>query len=185
MAEQQQPDRQTTGPVAVAIGRRPEPVHDVAVYAFDGMTSFELGVVVEVFGLARPELSGLLAAPWYGLKVCADRPGTALRAVGGFSLTAHHGLDDLAAADTVVIPGVPNAFSGVGAPPAWSPRCARRTNAAPGSSRSARAPSRWPPPACWTATRPPRTGGTPNCSSSATRRCASTRTSSTWTAAPC
>ena len=104
-------------PVAVTIGRRPEPVHDVAVYAFEGMAPFELGVVVEVFGLARPELGGLLAAPWYGLKVCADRPGAALDSVGGFTLTARHGLDDLAAADTVVIPGVRNAFSGVGAPP--------------------------------------------------------------------
>lgn len=99
-------------PVAVTIGRRPEPVHDVAVYAFEGMAPFELGVVVEVFGLARPELGGLLAAPWYGLKVCADRPGTALDAVGGFALTARHGLDELAAADTVVVPGVRNAFSG-------------------------------------------------------------------------
>ncbi|WP_395295289.1 helix-turn-helix domain-containing protein [Kitasatospora hibisci] len=106
-----------SGPVAVAIGRRPEPVHDVAVYAFAGMTPFELGVVVEVFGLARPELTGLLAAPWYGLKVCADRPGTELDAVGGFSLTARHGLDELAAADTVVIPGVPIALGGAGAPP--------------------------------------------------------------------
>ncbi|GAA2817385.1 helix-turn-helix domain-containing protein [Kitasatospora sp. CM 4170] len=112
MAQQSQ-----SGPVAVAIGRRPEPVHDVAVYAFAGMAPFELGVVVEVFGLARPELAGLLAAPWYGLKVCADRPGTELDAVGGFSLTARYGLDELAAADTVVIPGVPNAFGGVGAAP--------------------------------------------------------------------
>ncbi|MGW1172683.1 helix-turn-helix domain-containing protein [Kitasatospora sp. NPDC002543] len=99
-------------PVPVAIGRRPEPVHDIAVYAFPGMAPFELGVVIEVFGLARPELIGLLAAPWYGLKVCADRPGTPLDAVGGFTLTARHGLDELAAADTVVVPGVPNAFSG-------------------------------------------------------------------------
>ncbi|MFC9325216.1 helix-turn-helix domain-containing protein [Kitasatospora sp. NPDC057015] len=105
-------EQQTSGPVAVTIGRRPEPVHDVAVYAFDGMTPFELGVVVEVFALARPELGGLLAAPWYGLTVCTDRPGSTLGAVGGFSITAHHGLDALAAADTVVIPGVPNAFSG-------------------------------------------------------------------------
>ncbi|GHH68784.1 AraC family transcriptional regulator [Kitasatospora indigofera] len=114
MAEQQTSAPVTTaaGPVAVTIGRRPEPVHDVAVYAFDGMTPFELGVVVEVFALARPELGGLLAVPWYGLKVCADRPGAALGAVGGFSLTAHHGLDELAAADTVVVPGVPNAFGG-------------------------------------------------------------------------
>ncbi|MQS13298.1 helix-turn-helix domain-containing protein [Streptomyces kaniharaensis] len=107
----------TPEPVPVAIGRRPEPVHDVAVYAFPGMAPFELGVVVEVFGLARPELTGLLAAPWYGLKVCADRPGTALDAVGGFAMVARHGLDELAAADTVVVPGVPNALGGVGVSP--------------------------------------------------------------------
>ncbi|WP_371480533.1 helix-turn-helix domain-containing protein [Kitasatospora sp. NBC_00315] len=115
MAEQQQsgiPATASSGPVAVTIGRRPEPVHDVAVYAFDGMAPFELGVVVEVFALARPEVGGLLAAPWYGLKVCADRPGTALAAVGGFSLTAPHGLDELAAADTVIVTGVANAFNG-------------------------------------------------------------------------
>ncbi|RGD60503.1 helix-turn-helix domain-containing protein [Kitasatospora xanthocidica] len=115
MAEQHAEDRTGAAPrpVPVAIGRRPEPVHDVAVYAFPGMAPFELGVVVEVFGLARPELAGLLAAPWYGLKVCADRPGTPLEAVGGFALTARHGLDELAAADTVVVPGVPNPFGGV------------------------------------------------------------------------
>ncbi|MDH6119448.1 DJ-1/PfpI family protein [Kitasatospora sp. GAS204B] len=105
-------ERGTSRPVDVAIGRRPEPVHTVGVYVFDGMAPFELGVVVEVFGLARPELAGLLAAPWYGLKVCADRPGTPLEAVGGFSLTARHGLAELAAADTVIVIGVANAFSG-------------------------------------------------------------------------
>ncbi|BFV58257.1 helix-turn-helix domain-containing protein [Kitasatospora sp. CMC57] len=99
-------------PVAVSIGPRPEPVHTIAVYAFDGMAPFELGVVVEMFALARPELTGLLAAPWYGLKVCADRPGTPLNAVGGFSITAHHGLDELAAADTVIVVAVPNTFGG-------------------------------------------------------------------------
>ncbi|MFE9422601.1 helix-turn-helix domain-containing protein [Kitasatospora sp. NPDC006697] len=98
--------------VPVVIGPRPEPVHTVAVYAFDGMAPFELGVVVEVFGLARPELAGLLAAPWYGLKVCAERPGTPLEMVGGFSLVARHGLDELAAADTVVVVAVPDAFRG-------------------------------------------------------------------------
>ncbi|WP_425556306.1 helix-turn-helix domain-containing protein [Kitasatospora nipponensis] len=87
-------------------------MHTVAVYAFEGMAPFELGVVVEVFALARPELAGLLAAPWYGLKVCAERPGRPLGAVGGFSLTAHHGLDELAAADTVIVTGVANPFSG-------------------------------------------------------------------------
>ncbi|WP_442789348.1 DJ-1/PfpI family protein [Kitasatospora sp. NBC_01302] len=87
-------------------------MHTVAVYAFEGMAPFELGVVVEVFALARPELAGLLAAPWYGLKVCAEQPGRPLGAMGGFLLTAQHGLDELAAADTVIVAGVPNAFTG-------------------------------------------------------------------------
>jgi AraC family transcriptional activator FtrA len=75
--------------------------HRVAVLAFDGMAPFELGVVVEVFGLPRPELGAL---DWYALDVCAQRPG-ALDAVGGFGLVARHGLDTLAAADTVIVPG--------------------------------------------------------------------------------
>ncbi|WP_042403409.1 helix-turn-helix domain-containing protein [Streptacidiphilus carbonis] len=92
----------------LTIAARPpsETAHTVAVLAFDGMTPFELGVVVEVFGLHRPELGEL---PWYELKVCAEQPGRDLRAVGGFSLKAEHGLDVLAAADTVIVPGVPDA----------------------------------------------------------------------------
>jgi AraC family transcriptional activator FtrA len=75
--------------------------HRVAVLAFDGMAPFELGVVVEVFGLPRPELGDL---DWYALDVCAERPGS-LDAVGGFGLVARHGLDTLAAADTIIVPG--------------------------------------------------------------------------------
>lgn len=75
----------------------------MAVLAFDGMAPFELGVVVEVFGLARPELG---AQPWYGLRVCAQEPGRDLRVVGGVTLRAEYGLAELAAADTVIVPGV-------------------------------------------------------------------------------
>jgi AraC family transcriptional activator FtrA len=84
--------------------RRPEgPGPSLAVYAFDGMSAFELSCVVEVFGLPRPEL----AVPWYDLKVCAEstRP---LRAVGGFTLAAEHGLDEFAAAETLVVTAVPD-----------------------------------------------------------------------------
>ncbi|WP_405386328.1 helix-turn-helix domain-containing protein [Streptomyces sp. NBC_01102] len=80
--------------------------HVVAVLAFDGMAPFELGVVVEVFGLSRPELGDL---PWYELRVCAEEPGRDLRAVGGFTLRAGHGLDALTTADTVIVPGVAKA----------------------------------------------------------------------------
>ncbi|GAA2739377.1 helix-turn-helix domain-containing protein [Kitasatospora cinereorecta] len=101
-----------SAPVAVTVQSRPAPVHTVAVYAFDGMAPFELGVVVEVFGLARPELADLLTAPWYDVKVCAERPDAPLNAVGGFQVTTRHGLDDLAAADTVMVVGVPDPFGG-------------------------------------------------------------------------
>src|SRR5581483_7526065 len=75
--------------------------HTVAVYAFDGMSPFELGCVVEVFGLARPELE----VPWYELKVCAESAAP-LRAVGGFTLATDCGMDEFVAADTVIVPAV-------------------------------------------------------------------------------
>lgn len=75
----------------------------VSVLAFDGMSPFELGCVVEVFGLPRPELD----VPWYDLVVCAEHDGP-LRAVGGFTVQATHGLDMFAEAQTVIVPGVPD-----------------------------------------------------------------------------
>jgi AraC family transcriptional regulator, transcriptional activator FtrA len=83
--------------------RLPDPsrLHRVTVLAFDGMAPFELGCVVELFGLPRPELD----VPWYDLTVCAERLEP-LRVVGGFTMRAEHGLDVLAAADTVIVPGV-------------------------------------------------------------------------------
>ncbi|GAA3145320.1 transcriptional regulator FtrA [Planomonospora alba] len=76
----------------------------VSVLAADGMSVFELGCVVEIFGIPRPELD----VPWYELAVCAETPGVELRVVGGFGLRAEHGLDVLAGADTVIVPGVPD-----------------------------------------------------------------------------
>ena len=86
--------------------------HTVAVYAFDGMSPFELGCVVEVFGLPRPELG----VPWYELKVCAESAAQPLRAVGGFTMSTEHGLDDFAAADTVIVTAVPDVRGEVPAP---------------------------------------------------------------------
>ena len=79
------------------------PKHRVGVLAFAGMAPFELSCVVEVFGLPRPELD----RPWYDLSVCAERPGP-LPVVGGFTVSTPHGLDVLAAAETVIVPGVPD-----------------------------------------------------------------------------
>jgi AraC family transcriptional activator FtrA len=79
----------------------PDMPHLVAVLAHEGIAPFELGVAAEVFALPRPELE--LADP-YEFAVCAERPGV-LPAVGGFGLAVDHGLDELARADTVILPG--------------------------------------------------------------------------------
>ncbi|WP_436494437.1 helix-turn-helix domain-containing protein [Actinokineospora sp. HUAS TT18] len=72
----------------------------VSVLAYPGMSVFELGIVTEVFGLPRPELD----VDWYRLTVCAERG--AVPVIGGAVLRSDFGLDDLAAADTVIVPGV-------------------------------------------------------------------------------
>src|SRR5690242_1724935 len=86
---------------SVPPGRPAPPV--VAAYLFDGMPTFDLGCVTGVFALSRPELD----APWYDFRACAEttRP---LRALGGFSVSARHGMDELAAADTLIVTAVPD-----------------------------------------------------------------------------
>jgi AraC family transcriptional regulator, transcriptional activator FtrA len=78
--------------------------HRVVCLAFDGLAPFELGVAAEVFALARPELD---MERWYEFALCAPEPGP-LRVVGGFTVVAPHGLEALADADTVIVPGVPD-----------------------------------------------------------------------------
>lgn len=78
--------------------------HRVAVLVFDGLASFDLGIAAEVFAAERPELE---VAWWYSFAVCAERPGP-VRAVGGFELAARSGLEALADADTVILPGCPD-----------------------------------------------------------------------------
>lgn len=75
----------------------------VSVLVFPGMSAFETGIVTEVFGLPRPEFD----RPWYRLAVCApsDAP---VPMIGGATLTTPFGLDDFAAAGTVIVPGVAN-----------------------------------------------------------------------------
>lgn len=72
----------------------------VAALAYDQLCSFEFGCAVEVFGLPRPELGD----NWYRFVTCAAEPGR-LRAVGGFTVESAGGLDVLASAGTIVIPG--------------------------------------------------------------------------------
>jgi AraC family transcriptional activator FtrA len=71
----------------------------VALAALPGTPIFELSVPCEVFGIERPDIH----QPWYALRVCPTGPSTVL--AGGFVADQPGSMDDLAAADTVVVPG--------------------------------------------------------------------------------
>lgn len=74
--------------------------HHVAILAYDGLCTFEFGCAIELFALDRPELN----VDWYRYTVCAVEPGP-LRAMGGLTVQVAHGLEALAQADTIVVPG--------------------------------------------------------------------------------
>jgi AraC family transcriptional activator FtrA len=73
--------------------------HLVAALAYDGLCTFEFGIVVELFGLPRPELTD-----WYDFVVCSEQPGP-LSATGGIRITPANGLSALNRANTIIIPG--------------------------------------------------------------------------------
>lgn len=77
----------TTGPLVVAL-------------LYDGLCTFEFGIVAEIFGLARPEMG----EGWYRFASCAIEDGP-LRAHGGFLLSPEHGVELIDQADIVVVPG--------------------------------------------------------------------------------
>src|SRR3954447_9082202 len=93
--------------------------HLVVALAYDRLCTFEFGCVVEMFGLARPELG----VDWYRFAVCAEERGP-VRATGGVTVEASHSLAMLARADTIVIPG----WKGMDVAP--SPALVRRLQAA-------------------------------------------------------
>lgn len=78
-------------------GRVPK---NVAVALIDNVAAFELGVACEVFGIDR----SAQGVPRYDFAVVAATRGP-LRSAFGFRLSTEHGLDRLAAADLVVVPG--------------------------------------------------------------------------------
>ena len=79
----------------------------VAVLAYDRPCTFEFGVAYEVFGLPRPELG----PGWYRYTLARAEDGP-LCAEGGLVVAADCGLEALAEADLVVVPG----WRGVDAP---------------------------------------------------------------------
>jgi AraC family transcriptional activator FtrA len=72
----------------------------VVALAYDGLCTFEFGVAVEIFGLPRPEMG----PDWYRFAV-AGVDGGEMRAQGGVRILADGGLELLAAAGTIVVPG--------------------------------------------------------------------------------
>ncbi|GGW35947.1 AraC family transcriptional regulator [Streptomyces lucensis JCM 4490] len=74
-------------------------MHTVAVLALDGVIPFDLSVPVDAFGWARlPDGR----AP-YRVRVCSVREEVS---AGAFTVRAPYGLDALAEADTIILPGV-------------------------------------------------------------------------------
>lgn len=76
-----------TGPLVVAL-------------LYDGLCTFEFGIVAEIFGLSRPEMG----TGWYRFASCAVDEGP-MRAHGGLTVVADHGPEILAEADIIVVPG--------------------------------------------------------------------------------
>jgi AraC family transcriptional activator FtrA len=72
----------------------------VAALVYDGLCTFEYGIVAEVFGLARPELG----PGWYRFATCSIEPGP-LRAHGGLTIQADHAAGLIEEADLIAVPG--------------------------------------------------------------------------------
>lgn len=83
----------SAGSVAVVV------TEDIGVPSWD---LYELSIPCTVFGKPQPDL----ADPWYELKLC--RVGGGEPDGPGLSLRTPYGLDELARADTVVVPSVPD-----------------------------------------------------------------------------
>lgn len=72
----------------------------VVALAYNGLCTFEFGVAVEVFGLARPEMGD----NWYRFAVAAVDDGE-LHATGGIRVTVDGDLSLLEQADIIIAPG--------------------------------------------------------------------------------
>ena len=72
----------------------------VATITYDGLCTFEFGIAVEVFGLARPEFD----FPWYRFAVAAAE-SSRVSAAGGITINTDAGLEILDNAETIIVPG--------------------------------------------------------------------------------
>src|SRR6202023_1461536 len=72
----------------------------VAALAYDGLGTFEFGIVVELFGLRRTGLG----VTWYQFEACSLERGP-IQAAGGIQVHVRRGLRAFEQAGTIVIPG--------------------------------------------------------------------------------
>jgi len=72
----------------------------VVALAYEGLSTFEFGIAVEIFGLPRPEMG----RDWYRFRVCSLERGP-VRATGGIRIHGAAPISALRWADTIVIPG--------------------------------------------------------------------------------
>lgn len=75
--------------------------HRVAILALPSVVPFDLAVPIQVFAYPRPDLG----ARRYRTVVCGPRAGR-IEASAGIAIVVPHGLDALARAETIVIPGI-------------------------------------------------------------------------------
>lgn len=151
--------------------------NSVAVLAYDGVCTFEIGIAIEVFGLSR------MGSDWYRLVVCADRPGQPVSANGGSKLSPVRGWSSW----------IPRALSScrvgkISMPPPLtrcSNHCVAHMRMGRGWPRSARRSLFSRPRACSTGTVLPFTGLTPRPSRACTPGSMLTRRRSTWMKAIC
>lgn len=90
----------TTAQILPNLTLPPLPNNRVVALVYDGLCTFEFGIVAEIFGLPRPEMG----PNWYRFATAAIEPGP-LRAQGGLRVTCDGGLDLLDDAGLIVVPG--------------------------------------------------------------------------------
>ncbi|OBK21728.1 AraC family transcriptional regulator [Mycobacterium asiaticum] len=81
-------------------------MHAVAVLAESDVIAFDLAIAIETFGRVR--LGG--GEPGYRIRVCGAEP---VVSAGPIGITTDFGLEELAAADTIVVPGRNDVTKGV------------------------------------------------------------------------
>ncbi|MFE0765841.1 GlxA family transcriptional regulator [Streptomyces smyrnaeus] len=112
-------------------------MHTVAVLALRKVIPFDLSTPIEVFTRARlPD-----GRPGYRIRVCAEQPEVD---ADSFTLRAHHGLEGVRGADTVIVPGTSEPMT----PPTPAVRAALRQAAADGTRIASICSGTFPLAAC-------------------------------------